>query len=66
MTHNTFRIQDNESIMHGFYSFTLIDYKIAGKSLLDCINLFSLNQCKKNDKIIFKYSKDKYDRRSKS
>ena len=66
MTRNTFRIQDNESVMHGFCSFTMIEYKIAGNTLLDCTNLFSLNQCKKNEEIIYKYSKDKYDRRSKS
>ena len=30
---------------------------IAGKTLLDYTNLFSLNYYKKNDKIIYKYFK---------
>ena len=38
---------------------------LAGKTLSDYTNLFSLNDYKK-DKIIYKYSKDKYVRRSKS
>ena len=32
----------------------------AGKTLLDYTNLFSTNDYKKNDKIIYKYLKDKY------
>ena len=39
---------------------------LAGKTLLDYTNLFSLNDYKKNDKIICNYFKDKYGRRSKS
>ena len=31
------------------------EYMIAGKTLPDCTNLFSLNDYKKNDKIINKY-----------
>ena len=38
----------------------------AGKTLLDYTNLFSPNGYKKNDKIIDKYSKDKYGWESKS
>ena len=55
ITHNIFRIQDNESIMCGFYCIALIEYMLAGKSLLDYTNLFSLNQCTKNDKMIYKH-----------
>ena len=33
---------------------------LAGKTLLDYINLFSPDDYKKNDKIIYKYFKDKY------
>ena len=33
---------------------------IAGITLFDHINLFSLNDYKKNDKIIYKYFKNKY------
>ena len=42
-THNTFRIQDNESIMRGLYCITFIEYMLAGKTLLDYTNLFSPN-----------------------
>ena len=37
----------------GFIGFILKCLK--GKSLLDCVNLFSLNDYDKNDKIILKY-----------
>ena len=66
ITHNIFRIQDNESIMCRFYCITFIEYMVTGKTLLDYTNLFSLNDYKKNDKIIYKYFKDKYGRRGKS
>ena len=49
-------MQDNESVMCGFYCIALSDYT----------NLFSLSYYKKNGKIICKYFKDKYGRRSKS
>ena len=38
---------------------------LAGKTFLDYSNLFSLNDYKKNDKIIYKYFKEKYGRRCK-
>ena len=34
-----------------------------GKTLLDFSNLFSPNDYQKNDKIIYKYDKDKYGKR---
>ena len=37
------RIQSDDSIMHGFYPVTFIEYVIAGKFLLDYTNLFSSN-----------------------
>ena len=37
----------------------------AGNSLLDYTNLFSWNDYKKNDKIIYNYFVDKYGRRRK-
>ena len=52
--------------MCGFYCIAFIEYMLAGKSLLDYTNLFSSNDYKKNDKIIYEYSKDRYGRRSKS
>ena len=48
---NIFRIQDNESIMCGFYCIVFIEYMFAGKMLLDCTNLFYPNDYKKKDKI---------------
>ena len=54
ITHNIFRIQDNEFIMRGFYCIAFTEYILAGKPLLDYINLFSPDDYKKNDKIIYK------------
>ena len=66
ITHNIFRTKDNESIMCGFYCIAFIEYMLAGKTLLDYKNSFSPNDCKKNDKIIYKYFKDRDGRKSKS
>ena len=66
VTHNISRIQDNESIMCGFYCIAFAEYMRAGKTLLDYTNLFSPNDYKKNGKLIYKYFKDKYSRRSRS
>ena len=51
--------------MFGFYCITFIEYMLAGKTLSDYTNLFYTNDYKKNDKIIYNYFKDKYDKRSK-
>ena len=59
-------MQDNYSIMCGFYCIAFIKYMLVGKSLLDYTDMVSPNDYKKNDKIIYKYFKDNYDRRSKS
>ena len=56
VTHSV--IQDNESSMSGFSCITFIEYMLAGKTLLDYTNLFSLDDYKKNDKIIYKYFKE--------
>ena len=37
-----------------------IEYMLAGKTLLDYTNFFSLNDYKKNDKIIYQYFEEKY------
>ena len=66
ITHNIFRTQENESIMCGFSCIAFIEYMLAWKNLLYYTNLFSSDNYKINDKIIYKYFKDKYDRRSKS
>ena len=54
ITHNIFRIQDNQSIMSGFYCIAFIEYMLAGKTLLDYTNLFSPKDYQKNDSIIYK------------
>ena len=60
-----FIIKNNESIMCGFYCISFIEYMLSGEILLDYTNLFSPNDYKKNGKIIYKYFKDKYGRKSK-
>ena len=52
--------------MSGFYCIAFIEYILAGKTLLDYTNLFSPNNYKNKNKIIYKCFKDKYGRRSKS
>ena len=52
--------------MCGFYCIAFIEHMLAGKNLLDYTNLFSPNDYNKKDKIIYKYFKDKYGRRSES
>ena len=46
-----------------FYCIAFIEYMLAGKTLLDYTNFFSPNNYKKNEKIIYKYFKEKYDKR---
>ena len=58
--HNIFRLQDNDSIVCGFYCIAFIEYMLPGKTLLGYTNLFSPNNYKKNDKKIYKYFKNKY------
>ena len=41
ITHDIFRIHDNESIMCRFYCISFIAYMLAGKTWLDYTNLFS-------------------------
>ena len=66
ITHNIFKIQDNKSIMCGFYCIAFIEYIIARETLLDYTYLFFPNEYKKAEKIIHKYFKDKYGRKSNS
>ena len=63
ITYNILRIQDDDSILCRFYYIAFIEYMIAGKTLLDHTNLFSRNEYKNNDKIIYKYFTDKFDKR---
>ena len=57
ITHNIFRIQNDDSLMCGYYCITFVEYMIAGRTLLDYTNFFP-NDHKKNDKIIYKYFKE--------
>ena len=48
-------MQDDDSVMYGFYCVAFIEYLIAGKILLVYTNLFSPNDYQKNDNIIYKF-----------
>ena len=54
---NIFRIQAYESIMCGYFCIGFIDFMLVGKILTEYINLFSPNNFKKNDSIIWNYFK---------
>ena len=43
------------SVMCGYFFTGFTNFMLKDKSLLDYTNLFSLNECEKNDKIILKY-----------
>ena len=47
-------------------SIPFIEYMLAGETLLDYTNLFCSNDYKRNEKMIYKYFKDKNGGRSKS
>ena len=44
--------------MCGCFCIGFIDFMLAGKTLIDYTNLFSLYDLNKNDNIIFSYFKD--------
>ena len=50
-----FRIQDNNSVMCGYFCILFIEYMLQGKTLTDFTNLFSPWNFKKNDEIIKRY-----------
>ena len=49
---NIFRIKTYNSIMCRYFCIEFINYMLKGKTLLDCTNLFSPNDFKKNDQVI--------------
>ena len=55
---NIFRIQEDNSIMCGYFCIGFIDFMLAGKKLTDYTNLFSPYDFKKNDGIILSYFKN--------
>ena len=55
---NIFRVQEDNSIMCGYFCIRFIDFMLAGKKLTDYTNLFSPHYLKKNDTIILSYFKN--------
>ena len=55
---NVFRIQENNSIMWGYFSIGFIHFMLVGKKLTDYTDLFSPYDFKKNDNIISSYFKN--------
>ena len=55
---NIFQIQENSSIMCGYFCIGFIDFILAGKKFTDYTNLFSPYDFKKNDSIILSYFKN--------
>ena len=49
------RIQAYDSTKCGYFSILFIDCMLAGESLIDFTNFFSLYDFKKNDKIVLYY-----------
>ena len=46
-----FRVQENDSIMYGYFCIGFIDFTLEGKKMTDYTNLFSPYDLKKNDDI---------------
>ena len=55
---NIFRVQENNSIMCGYFCIGFIDFMLAGKKLTDYTNLFSPHDVIKNENIILSYFKN--------
>ena len=55
ITTNIFRIQAYDSIIHGYFCISFIDFMLAGKTLTQYTNLFSPNNFDKNGDIILNY-----------
>ena len=55
---NIFRVQENNSIICGYFCIGFIDFMLARKKLTDYTNLFSPRDLKKNDDIILFYFKN--------
>ena len=54
---NIFRIQDNNSIMCGYFRISFIEYMFGNKTLTNFTNIFSPWDFNKNDEIIKGYFK---------
>ena len=53
-----FRVQANNSVMHGYFCIEFVDFMLAGKKLTDFTSLFPPYDFKKNDGVILSYFKD--------
>ena len=60
MKTNIFWLQENSSIMCGYFCIRFIDFMLAGKKVTDYKNLFSPHYLKKNDNIILSYFKNEW------
>ena len=54
---NIFRVQENDSIMCGYFCIGCIDFMAAGKKLTHYTNSFSPYDLRKNDQIVLSYFK---------
>ena len=52
---NIFRIQACDSIIFGYFSIGFIDFMFKSKTMTDFMNLFSLQNFKKVEKVILSY-----------
>ena len=57
---NIFRVQEDNSIISGYFCIGFINFMLAGKKLTDYTNLFSPHDLKKNDNIILSYFKNEW------
>ena len=55
---NIFWVQQDNSIMCGYFCIGFMDFMLAGKKLIDYTILFSPLDLKKNDNIILSYFKN--------
>ena len=53
-----FRLQENDSVMCGYFCIGFIDFMFAGKKLTNFTNSFSPHDIKKNNSIILSYFKN--------
>ena len=52
---NIYRIQTYDLITCGYFCIGFIDFMLKGKCLLHYTNLFSSNECEKNDNVRLNY-----------
>ena len=57
---NIFRVQENDSVMCGYFCIGFTDFMLADKKLTDYTNLFSAYDFKENDDIILSHFKNEW------